>query len=1604
MSLADLGSLRVSVSLDSARFDQGVKAMNARMSALRSEYKAMNDGTKGWDKSITGLAAKQRMLTGLLDAQASKVRSLRTAYNEATVAHGRNSAQADRAAARLNNQIAQHTKLRNELSSVNRAYALATNATYQWGVSMAQAGSQLSTFGDKAMGAGLSSLMITAPLVYAGKNVIGFAMDFEYSMAKVKAVANLTGAEYETLSARARELGSSTIFSASEAASGMLFLSMAGQKFGEVYQNIPKVLTLAQAGFMDLGLAADIATNVMTPFKLQASETGRVVDVLAAAASNANTDIPMLGEAMKYLAPAAANAGWSVEDAAAALMIFANNGLRGSVAGQAFASSLGRLASPSNEATKWMDKMGISFYDAEGNMKGLNELIPHVQKGLNSLATQKERTAAITDIFGVEAQKHWMALLSDNEGQLQNFTELLKNSNGEAQRMADTMGETFYGKVKSLQSAFEELKIAIGSELIDGLSSFVIWLTKATSAMAEHAPMLGKMLGVAIGLSTAFSVLSLATGGLGKAIGSVNRLIGEGAKKSAELTVAKKEQLAASKKLADAAKLESTRLQVANRAMKEQARDMKNLSILRRDFNNTKFGISGVEAYKNIRTETGLGASVLTAIQKADSQAALKELDNFIKKRNDAMLRATAQIGGFMDTRRPHLGEFSPGLDKDLDSLMKQVGKLEQRYGSLDHTMAGGRVQGEQFSNMIANANKAFTANGQSTIAATQNYRTYAMSVAKATKIQQRHVDVVKRGQKVMSAPGTTIPAPSFGGVKVPPELRTFGNVVSEQASKASSSISVLASNFVRGLGPMAMMAAQAAVVGAALTGLGIIATAVGKKIYQAYTAQERAYSEYQTRQQETITKAAEELKATESVYESKKRHVELIDQHTSAMAKLGMSNADLAQYIELEQELANTSDEGARSKISAEIDQLVQKYGGEKGAIDAVVASNAELLGLDPAVASSYGEKSTKVADYTENVKELIRAEMELAKVQAENAMDGMAQTIQNYFAEYENNIDNLTQKEQAASTARIALMENEGQIRVQSMKIDYLTEQEQNLVNKLKEQKAEYDGIADKSSERAQSLREGMAETEATLDATTQTRQELELSNTALSQKTESLRQSKQEAEEELRIAKEAKLATDEQIAGLEAALVKKAQALAAEQGIQAAREQGLAPFEAQIALYDEEIAALEKIQNLTPEQAQRLLDLKGDKEELQNLVDEVDMFDARLGTDGLRANFKIEGREDIDKLDEELSKDRKAIIEAEADTVKAQTELEKMTNKELKPGVKPELDESGWKTTRQMIEDQDIDIKANLETGTLEERLNETTMKDYFMKFLGLFKMEEASAAGIEEAGADAQKNIYAQANGFEGVQEAAERSANKNITGVDANGSVQSIDSKANQGATKAVQGVDAGGSVQRIDSKANEGATKSVQSLDGKGSLSRLISLANQGERKAINFHEGSRTINSVLSLVPKSISVAMNFVKGLMPSNKYRGTLSHPGGLSYVGEMGRELGFIPGEGWQMLGQGGQELRYLPRGSKVIPNGLTEQIMRGQRKIPGYATGVGLEGVINVEVPREGRENVYNINLNYTGSASKEDAMTMAQIVMDEIEKKERRNRRARGEK
>ena len=363
-------------------------------------------------------------------------------------------------------------------SAQSEADAASKNIVTKIGNNFQSVGKSLKTAGSTL------TKKVTVPIVGLGTAAVKTTSSFESAMSKVSAISGATGGDLDALNKKAQEMGAKTKFSATESAEAFQYMAMAGWKTEDMLSGIDGIMSLSAADGLDLATTSDIVTDALTAFGLSAKDSGRFADVLAAASTNANTNVSMLGESFKYVAPVAGALGYSAEDTALALGLMANAGIKSSQAGTAMRAAISRLVKPTDEVAAAMDKYNISLTNSDGTMKPLSQVMEELRQNLGGLSEAEQAQTAAT-LFGQEAMSGMLAIVNASDADFNKLSDAIGNADGSAQRMADTMLDNLSGQLTLLKSALEGLAIQFGEILMPYIKQFVVWLQNLVQKLQE---------------------------------------------------------------------------------------------------------------------------------------------------------------------------------------------------------------------------------------------------------------------------------------------------------------------------------------------------------------------------------------------------------------------------------------------------------------------------------------------------------------------------------------------------------------------------------------------------------------------------------------------------------------------------------------------------------------------------------------------------------------------------------------------------------------------------------------------------------------------------------------------------------------------------------------------------------------------------------------------------------------------------------------------------------------------------------------------------------------------------------------------------------------
>ena len=467
MAANRIKGITIEIGGDTTKLQTALKGVNTEIRNTQSQLKDVEKLLKLDPGNTELLSQKHKLLAQAVSETKEKLETLKTAAEQA------NSALA-------NGEISQsqYDALQREIVETEQELKRLEEQANQSASAMqkiAATGEQLKNVGGNIESAGKKLLPVTATVTALGTASVKTAADFEAAMSKVAAVSGASASEMEALTEKAREMGSKTKFSASEAAEAMNYMAMAGWKTEDMLSGIEGVMNLAAASGEDLATTSDIVTDALTAFGLTAQDSGHFADVLAAASSNANTNVSMMGETFKYCAPIAGSLGFSVEDTAEAIGLMANAGIKSTQAGTSLRTIMTNLSGEVKICGDSIGEVTIATSNADGSMRDLSDILADCRIAFAGLS-ESEKVAAAESLVGKNAMSGFLALMNAGEGDINKLSGAIDGCDGAAQKMADTMNNNLEGQLTILKSALEELAISFGQLLIPALREVVEWL------------------------------------------------------------------------------------------------------------------------------------------------------------------------------------------------------------------------------------------------------------------------------------------------------------------------------------------------------------------------------------------------------------------------------------------------------------------------------------------------------------------------------------------------------------------------------------------------------------------------------------------------------------------------------------------------------------------------------------------------------------------------------------------------------------------------------------------------------------------------------------------------------------------------------------------------------------------------------------------------------------------------------------------------------------------------------------------------------------------------------------------------------------------------
>ena len=453
---------------DISNFKAAMQEAARYVRLANSEFKEASAGLGKWSDSAEGLQAKCTQLNKVLDAQKRQLDILENAYREVAKEEGEDSKGAQELAIKLNNQKAAIKNTQAELDRYEKELNEASDDVKGLGKNIDSTNDQVEKASDgftvmKGVLANLVAqgirLAVTAFKDLATE-VYNTGANFESAMSKVSAISGANAEDMQKLTDKAKQMGETTVFSATQSAEAFNYMAMAGWKTEDMLNGIEGIMNLAAASGEDLATTSDIVTDALTAMGYEAKDAGKLADVMAAASSNANTNVSLMGQTFQYAAPIVGALGYNMEDTAVAIGLMANAGIKGQKAGTALRSVLTRLSAPPKECADAMSALGISLTDSEGNMKSFKTVMNDLRKAFSNLSSTQQ-TQYAKSIAGQEAMSGLLAIVNAGTSDFDKLTAAVEGSTGAASAMAKTMTNNVSGQLTLLKSNIEGKMIKV---------------------------------------------------------------------------------------------------------------------------------------------------------------------------------------------------------------------------------------------------------------------------------------------------------------------------------------------------------------------------------------------------------------------------------------------------------------------------------------------------------------------------------------------------------------------------------------------------------------------------------------------------------------------------------------------------------------------------------------------------------------------------------------------------------------------------------------------------------------------------------------------------------------------------------------------------------------------------------------------------------------------------------------------------------------------------------------------------------------------------------------------------------------------------------------
>lgn len=492
---------------DTTKLDKALRSVQGDLTKTQNELTATNKALKFNPSSVELWRNKQALLEKKIGETKERLDVLKQA-------------QAKMDAEGVDKNSEEYMKLRREIiETESKLKVFKAELKAIGNVNIRALGEQFKQIGDKMKNAGKGMTQyVTAPLAAVGVAAAKTTMDFDTAMSQVAATMGKTNEEITDLREFAKEMGSTTAFSATQAAEGLNYMALAGYDSEKAMKMLPTVLNLAAAGCMDLGAASDMVTDAQTALGLSMEETTTMVDQMAQTSAKSNTSVEQLGNAILKIGPTAKSMSGGTRELNQVLGVLADNGIKGEEAGTHLRNVL--LSMNTDKVKDAFREMGVEIFDAQGNMRDLSEVFPELSAAMDGM-TSEDRTAMLQKLFNKTDLAAVNSLLDTSADRWKELGSAIEGSAGAAGQMADTQLDNMKGSLTLLKSALEGAGISIGEVLAPAIRKVAEWITGLVDKFNNLSPTAQKVIVVIGAIAAAIGPVLVVLGTVMGAIGNL---------------------------------------------------------------------------------------------------------------------------------------------------------------------------------------------------------------------------------------------------------------------------------------------------------------------------------------------------------------------------------------------------------------------------------------------------------------------------------------------------------------------------------------------------------------------------------------------------------------------------------------------------------------------------------------------------------------------------------------------------------------------------------------------------------------------------------------------------------------------------------------------------------------------------------------------------------------------------------------------------------------------------------------------------------------------------------------------------------------------------